>query len=435
MTITRPRRIRRQSNSLVSEQERLARRAQKERIQALEAAVAMSASTGRGTWTQSEDVLGTNLLSIKGSAETAFPTSGTTATDSSNFTNTLYQPLLDLNLDPRLTQSLGNGHASCPGDIFGGYAFQASHTTTTTVAAAAAAAATNNTTTLSLSCDHYGEENHQAESAPAMTTEHTQTEDISNLNTSPAFDDAEATVSSSEGIDEASAWSHSADNYMTHAGGYKSDNSSIHEQSAHSPLATPRNHKDKRCTALHIAALAGDSCMVELLLDRGADAGLLNKGGQTPLHLAVIGAAEAEKGFGGRHSCANNASNGGGDKIAKEAEKTVRLLLRALGAGADRRPGALDKSGRSVLFTAITTGSEAIVQMVLDALGDESVANGSSSFHSDSNGVESDARHAGIRAALQVPDARGTLPLHWAVASGSVSMVRLLLSNGADINQ
>ncbi|KAH8812279.1 hypothetical protein F5884DRAFT_784959 [Xylogone sp. PMI_703] len=124
--------------------------------------------------------------------------------------------------------------------------------------------------------------------------------------------------------------------------------------------------------------------MVKLLLDRGADAGPLDKDGRMPLHHAVIVVAQAAGRYnnGSRRSTYSDNDSNSGSGETKEAEKTLRLLLQAQGAGAD--PRALDHSGRSVLFTAVAAGSEAAVEIVLGAIGCESLADSSSSSSSSS---------------------------------------------------
>ncbi|KAH8678359.1 ankyrin repeat-containing domain protein [Xylariales sp. PMI_506] len=331
---------------------------------------------------------------------------------------------------------------------------QGSHRTTTTIAAAAAT-----TTTSSLSFDHYGHQNYDVESAPALTFSSTQADDISIPVTSPASNGAAATASAVDVAEEAAAWNHLMDSHMMDTAGGESCDRARREPSSMSPADSTVQYRHEhysptppstmlarhrnRSTSLHIAASQGDSEMVKLLLNRGANAGLLNEDGQTPLHLAVIALAKAAKRLSG--GCSSNVDDdsggGGGSGQAKEAEKTLQLLLGARSAGAD--PRALDNSGRSVLFTAVATGSEGAVQMVLDSMGCESSLAGSSSSSSRSSsssssgankGIGADVGRAGIQAALDEPDAQGTLPLHLAVASRSASMVLLLLSNGADID-
>lgn len=344
---------------------------------ALEAAVAKSSAAGGGP---------------------ASLDSATSAGDSSNFTTTLLKPLLDPSLDFSLTQD-------------------------------------------NLSFDYYDQQTYEDESAPALTFTSIQTADISILDTSLESDGAvaAATVSAAEVAKENVAWI-----YLKEAGDGEGGGTTSHDQSGISPArsiaqyyhahysspppATLKRRSNNRHTALHIAASQGNSCMVKLLLDRGADAGLLNKDGQTPLHLAVMAVAEAAK----RCGSASDSDVGGGSGEAKEAERTLQLLLRARGSGADLY--ALDSSGHSVLFTAVAAGSEAAVQMILDAIGSESLADSSSGSSSGSKAVGSDVGPAGIRAVLNKPDAQGTLPLHLAVESGLASMVLLLLSNGANIN-
>jgi hypothetical protein len=317
-----------------------------------------------------------------------------------------------------LTQNLCGGSVDGPGDVFDEYTRQDSHTTTSTIAA------TTTATISSPSFDQYGQQNYfEDQSAPALNFAYMQVEDGSLLDTLPASNSAAASASATEATGEAAAWSYSMDNHVDTVGGESCEIAS-HKQSgtpeanygSPPPVTLQKDYSHR--SALHIAVSQGNIRMVKLLLDRDADVGLLNKDGQTPLHLAVSATAESGKRYGGSSSVE-----------FKEAEKTIRLLMQA---GADIH--ATDDSGRSVLVTAVATGSEAVVQMVLDIMACEGLEDNSSNSNCNSKVLGSDVRHESIQAALNKPDAEGTLPLHMAVASGSASMVLLLLSNGADIN-
>ncbi|EFX04623.1 tyrosinase central domain containing protein [Grosmannia clavigera kw1407] len=368
MATARPQHSRRHSNSLVSEQERLARkreqnriaqqvyrRAQKERIQALEAAVAKSSSSGGGPWTQFDDVPGDDLFFNDGPA-------GTPSLSSATPTTGLFQTSLEPSLNHSLSQSLGDGHVGGAGDVLGDYVQHGSHTTMS-----------------SFTFGHHGQESYEPASGPDLTFRSIQADEFSILDASPASDGAAAATKLTSTLTSTSTGRHQMDGLTMGAASQKKPG--IPRPCAAAPESESR-HSRRR--ALHIAASHGNTCMVKLLLGRA----------------------------------------------------------RATGAN----PRTLDKSGRSVLFTAVATGCEAAVQIVLDAMGSEDLAEHSSNpgpgSCSDSSsglthtpkGVASDVGRAGIRAALNEPDAQGTLPLHLAVASGSASMVLLLLSNGADIN-
>jgi hypothetical protein len=96
-------------------------------------------------------------------------------------------------------------------------------------------------------------------------------------------------------------------------------------------------------TALHVAAAAYRTRVVQALLDRGADVRASNRRGAEPLHAAAVGAPGSST----------------WDPPAQAA--TIACLIAA---GAD--PNAIDKSGVTPLHRAVRTRCAAAVQALLD---------------------------------------------------------------------
>ncbi len=160
-------------------------------------------------------------------------------------------------------------------------------------------------------------------------------------------------------------------------------------------------------TALCHAVRRGELAIVQLLLERGADAGFrIGDGGITPLMIAVIG----------------------GDL------EICRLLVRA---GAD--PNAANRKGMAALLYAVRDGRYEIAEFLL--------ANGADSGIADSDGgtplmmsiLNGDARLTKHLLAQHAPVAgrskrKGATALILAVMLGQVDIVPALLAAGADVN-
>ena len=101
-------------------------------------------------------------------------------------------------------------------------------------------------------------------------------------------------------------------------------------------------------TALLRAAKAGDSEVVRLLLQKGADAKLATRTGINPL-MAAAGVGTREEDTTGRH------------KTDAEAVETITLLL---GAGVD--VNAADGAGRSALHGAAMWGLDQVVKFLAE---------------------------------------------------------------------
>lgn len=61
-----------------------------------------------------------------------------------------------------------------------------------------------------------------------------------------------------------------------------------HARVVSKPTASAKRKDDRGMNVLHLAARNGDARLVEHLLDQGADVGLKNDGGWTPLHFAAM---------------------------------------------------------------------------------------------------------------------------------------------------
>ncbi|KAM9539470.1 NF-kappa-B inhibitor alpha-like [Salvelinus alpinus] len=141
------------------------------------------------------------------------------------------------------------------------------------------------------------------------------------------------------------------------------------------PYLDIQNHLGQ--TALHLAVIVDQSQFVRGLLWGAASAELQERGGNTPLHLAVREL---------RQDCVR--------EITSNCQSTDYLHVT-------------NYSGVSALHLAVQRGKEDIISMLIDA------------------GANVNQRDLGS----------GRSPLHWAVESQSPRLVQLLLQGGADVDQ
>lgn len=124
--------------------------------------------------------------------------------------------------------------------------------------------------------------------------------------------------------------------------------------------------------ALHRAIVNGNTTIVRLLLDEGADLKRQDSFGQTALHLAV------ERG----------------------CEEMVRMVLEKISD-----PNIPDSAGRTALFSAVQSDNEPMARLLIEFLVD-----------------------------VNMKDTMGEVALHLAVESGSESLTLLLIKHGADVD-
>jgi ankyrin repeat protein len=137
----------------------------------------------------------------------------------------------------------------------------------------------------------------------------------------------------------------------------------------HSPSTSLSNMVD--CvgrSSLHLAAMNGNTSIVNLLLSNGANIDLADKDGNTPLHLAI--------------NCRH--------------EDVTRILLYS------RTNDPLDEFGKSSLHLAVERGDAEIVKLLLETTD-----------------------------LIDVKDSFGLTPLHAAVQLGFENIVRLILERGS----
>lgn len=137
----------------------------------------------------------------------------------------------------------------------------------------------------------------------------------------------------------------------------------------------------RRLSLLHVACMRGAADVAEQLLGLGADPGGRDAAGDTPLHLAIEGAATAPP------------------------QSTLRLVAALLAVGADA--GARTGEGWPATLLAVLMGAPAAVLHLLAAHG------------ADPNDAEPE---------------EGLTPLHLAARAGDAATVRALLRAGARCN-
>ena len=168
-------------------------------------------------------------------------------------------------------------------------------------------------------------------------------------------------------------------------------------------------------TPLHMAVKERNKTGVKFLLEQGADVNVANVWGYTPLHLAAKFRVIMDAAY------------------KKRNESLVSILLEN---GSD--VNVANVSGNTPLHTSIILKNEPLANTLLEHDADVNVA--------DKKGIT--PLHLAVRAEneslvktllehdadVNIAGVWGNTPLHWAAGTENVSLVNLLIGHGADVN-
>jgi ankyrin repeat protein len=182
-------------------------------------------------------------------------------------------------------------------------------------------------------------------------------------------------------------------------------------------------------TALHWAAYWDDTAGAELLIHAGADPGVANDLGATPLWNAVLNAS-AEMVRGLLEAGADpNAALILGETVLMTAARTgnADVVGQLLAEGAD--PNLSAARGQTALMWAAAQGHSAVVEVLLASDGDVLARSDAwRELHKTDLGQES---HGDYQVWIQQG---GNTPLLFAVRAGDLASVEMLVAVGADVN-
>ena len=194
-------------------------------------------------------------------------------------------------------------------------------------------------------------------------------------------------------------------------------------------------------TALHYVCREGYRDLAVLLLDKGADASLVNNRGETPLHAA------ARK---GNREILARLLDAGADPDASDREGCTSLMrlienrhtdaaLWLIDRGADTE--ATDQTGHRALDYATAHGlTEVVVRLSQNGSDatDSRDAEGNTLLHQAVYNDQAEVVRtllAASKAQLNTPNDAGETPLLVACGRGNLHIARMLLDAGADANR
>ena len=218
-------------------------------------------------------------------------------------------------------------------------------------------------------------------------------------------------------------------------------------------------------TPLHIAALTGDKAIIDLLLHKDADVNALNSGLSTPLHLAAAhGNKEAVEMLIARGAKIDAVDKWGRTAlnlaVLKGYVETIEILLNK-GANPDLSSGGgtplyqlvrkkeLQKNHINAARLLIKSGANVNAKYICPAGKDGMIQKPEDCWEKDKTPLHWAAYNghydiikmmleakpkAGYSANLDARDAKGLTPLHFAAYSGHPEIVQMILAKGAKVN-
>ncbi|MFC2135160.1 ankyrin repeat domain-containing protein [Bacteroidota bacterium] len=191
-------------------------------------------------------------------------------------------------------------------------------------------------------------------------------------------------------------------------------------------------------TPLHLAAGHGYADIVRLLIDNGADINSLSNSGDTPLHHAAFGGDKESTQLLLEKGSEINAENNEGRTplyfaVNRGKKKVIDLLLE-YGAEIDLS----DDAGIDILHGAASCGHELLVENMIKKGADINTKNneGGTLLHSGAAGglneLVGDLISNGFD--INAKDNEGRTPIFYAVREGHKKIVQLLIDEGANLD-